>query len=209
MECSAFRTFHRRSGLPHVRRNATGVTVTPGEFQPFIATGENQFSWRRRGQHGVTLRMPADKERNLRHLPGDHPRPLNPTAGALDFVRDCRAHGGRRRCDERRPREAGWQSTRKLGCGVHLRCRVTAPRLSTRKPAPDLVPAAAIQTRRAARVYAGIEDAPQGRARRQGGRDALPGLTTSVDAAACARPGRMRRRPRSARCWVKQRLLGC
>src|ERR1035437_8109031 len=40
-----------------------GLAVTPEDFHPFVGTGEDRFLGGVAGKYGVTLDMPADKER--------------------------------------------------------------------------------------------------------------------------------------------------
>ena len=70
-----------------------GVTVQPHEFTPFVGTGEKRYLGGVAEQHGILQRRSDDKDRlyamYLEMIPGR----LQPTPGAVDFVKACRRRG--------------------------------------------------------------------------------------------------------------------
>lgn len=70
-----------------------GVRVEPHEFTPFVGTGEKRYLGGVAEQHGILQRRADDKDRlyamYLEMVPGN----LQPTAGAVAFVRACRRRG--------------------------------------------------------------------------------------------------------------------
>lgn len=70
-----------------------GTRVALSEFTPFVGTGEKNYLNGVAALHGITLRMPEDKDyvyqTYLRIIRGC----MKPMPGALDFVARCRAGG--------------------------------------------------------------------------------------------------------------------
>ena len=167
-----------------------GITVTPGEFQPFIGTGEIQFLGGVAAKHGVTLQMLADKARTyaiyLEIIRGR----LKPLAGALDFVHACHARGWKTAVATSADRVKLDGNLREIGLPESaFDAVVTGTEVTHKKPAPDVFLAAAVKLGVLPACTLVIEDAPQGvRAAKAAGMRCL-GLTTSVEAAALRAAG--------------------
>ncbi len=161
-----------------------GVKVIAEEFQPFIGTGENQFIGGVAAKHGVTLQMPADKDRTcaiyLEIIRGR----LKPFAGALEFVRACRGRGWKTALATSADRVKLDGNLREIGLPESaFDAAVTGSEVEHKKPAPDIFLAAAGKLGIRPACILVIEDAPQGvRAAKAAGMRCL-GLTTSVEAA--------------------------
>jgi HAD superfamily hydrolase (TIGR01509 family) len=70
-----------------------GLRVEPGEFEPFIGTGEDRYIGGVAEKRGVKLTMPRDKIR-MYTIYGEIARgKLQPLPGVRDFIAACRQHG--------------------------------------------------------------------------------------------------------------------
>ena len=70
-----------------------GLSVTRGDFAPFVGAGEDRFIGGVAEKYGVALSMPRDKERTYAIYLDIIKGRLRPLPGAVDFIHLCRARG--------------------------------------------------------------------------------------------------------------------
>jgi HAD superfamily hydrolase (TIGR01509 family) len=70
-----------------------GVTVSPGDFLPFVGAGEDRYIGGVAEKHGVALDLPSAKRRTYEIYLELVPRRLQAFPGAVELVRRCREAG--------------------------------------------------------------------------------------------------------------------
>jgi len=167
-----------------------GVAVKPEDFRPFIGMGEDRFLGGVAGKYGVTLDMPADKDRTytlyLEIIRGR----MHPLPGAHDFVVACRQRGLKLAIATSADRVKLDGNLREIGLTPDLfdAC-VTGDEVRRKKPAPDIFLTAARKAHMPPTAVLVIEDAPNGiQAAKAAGMRAL-GITSSFSADALSAAG--------------------
>ena len=140
-----------------------GVTAQPGDFRPFIGTGEDRYIGGVAARYGHALDLPAAKRRTYEfYLQMVHGR-LKAFPGAVDFVRHCRAAGLRTAVAS----SADWIKVEANLNAIGLvppewDAVITAERVERKKPAPDIFLAAAGALKLPPAACVVIEDAVNG-----------------------------------------------
>jgi len=70
-----------------------GLSVTRGDFAPFVGAGEDRFIGGVAEKYGVALTMPRDKQRTYAIYLDIIQGRLHPLPGAVDFIHQCRGRG--------------------------------------------------------------------------------------------------------------------
>lgn len=74
-------------------RQVHHATVQPDDFLPFVGAGEDRYIGGVAEKYGITLTMPRDKETTYDIYLDIIKGRLHPLAGAVDYIRRCRARG--------------------------------------------------------------------------------------------------------------------
>jgi beta-phosphoglucomutase len=116
-----------------------GHAVGPGEFKPFVGTGEDRFIGGVAKSRGITLDLARAKARMYSIYLEIIPERLQPLPGAVDFVTRCRSEG----CRIAVASSADWVKVEAnlgaVGLGSQVFDAVVHGGMVTRKkPAPDV-----------------------------------------------------------------------
>ena len=164
-------------------RERHGISVRPGEFQPFVGTGENRYLSGVAELHGIRLALDSDKARTyaiyLEIIKGR----LQPLPGVAKFLAACRRQGWKLAV------ATSADAIKMRGNLIEIRLPretfdacVSGSDVEQKKPHPDLFLAAARKLNLPPETCLVVEDAPSGiEAAGRGGMQAL-GLTTSFSA---------------------------
>lgn len=159
------------------------VKVDPEEFRPFRGTGEDRYLGGVGQAHGVTIRLPADKNRAyeifLSHIKGR----LKALPGALDFTKACRERGLKLAIATSADRMKLNGMLPEIGLPAdRFDAIVTGSEVTHKKPDPEIFLTAARRIGLSPRDCIVVEDAASGvKAAKAAGSRCL-GLTTSLDA---------------------------
>jgi beta-phosphoglucomutase len=160
------------------------VTVQPGDFRPFVGTGEDRFLGGVAEKYGVTLTLPRDKERTyeiyLQIIRGR----LKPLPGVSTFIEACWQRALKLAVATSADRVKLEGNLREIGLPVEtFTACVTGTEIVRKKPDPEIFLVAARRLGLSPADCLVVEDAPSGvRAAKAAGCRCL-GLTTSFDAA--------------------------
>ncbi|MEI8314994.1 MAG: HAD-IA family hydrolase [Verrucomicrobiota bacterium] len=163
---------------------AYGVTVRPDEFRPFRGMGEDRYLGGVGKNHGVTLDLPAAKNRAyeifLQRIPGR----LKSLPGAQEFIASCRARGLKLALATSADRMKLNGMLPEIGLPHRLfDAIVTGSDVANKKPNPEIFLTAARLIGLLAASCLVVEDAASGvQAAKAAGSRCLA-LTTSLDAA--------------------------
>jgi HAD superfamily hydrolase (TIGR01509 family) len=159
------------------------VQVDPAEFRPFRGMGEDRYLGGVAQLHGVSLRLPADKNRAyaifLERIKGR----LRPLPGALEFTLACRRRGLKLAIATSADRMKLNGMLPEIGLPAErFDVIVTGSDITHKKPDPEIFLTAAGRLGLPARECLVVEDADSGvRAAKAAGCRCLA-LTTSLDA---------------------------
>lgn len=164
-------------------RERYGLVLRRGEFSPFIGTGEDRFLGGPAEKHGVRINLPADKDRTYAIYLAVIRGKLKPLAGAVKFIRGCRARGLKLAVATSADRVKMNGNLNEIGLAPKLfDALVCGNETERKKPHPDIFLLAARKMNLPPADCLVIEDAPNGiRAAKAAGMRAL-GLTTSFNA---------------------------
>lgn len=157
-----------------------GTTVRPDDFLPFVGAGEDRYLGGVAAKHGVALRMPDDKARTyaiyLEIIRGR----LGPLPGAVEFVRNCRAHGLKTAVATSADRVKLEGNLREIGLPAErFDACITGDDIVRKKPDPEIFLKAAAAVGLPASACVVVEDAPNGiRAAKAAGAGCI-GVTSS------------------------------
>jgi HAD superfamily hydrolase (TIGR01509 family) len=159
------------------------VTVQPDEFRPFRGMGEDRYLGGVGKQHGITISLPADKNRAyeifLHHIKDR----LKPLPGALEFTQACRQRGLKMAIASSADRMKLAGMLPEIGLPPErFDAVVTGSDVTHKKPHPEIFLTAAERIGLPAEQCIVVEDAASGvQAARAAGCRCLA-LTTSLDA---------------------------
>ena len=157
-----------------------GADVVPTDFHPFSGTGEDQYLGGVAKKYGVTLRMPADKDRAYEIYLDMIKGRLPPLPGAVDFIAGLRRRGMPLAVASSADRVKVNGNLKQIGIPPEtFKAVVTGTEIARKKPFPDLFLAAAVHLGLPPAQCMVVEDTASGiRAAKAAGCACL-GLTTS------------------------------
>jgi beta-phosphoglucomutase len=140
-----------------------GLIVRPGDFVPFVGTGENRYIGGVAEKYGIALDIPSAKRRTyeiyLELVPGQ----LEAFPGARELVLECRRGGLRTAVASSADAVKIEANLRKIGLPVDSwDAIVTGEDVERRKPEPDIFLAASRSLRLAPHYCTVVEDAING-----------------------------------------------
>ena len=116
-----------------------GLVVQPGDFHPFVGTGENRYLGGVAEQYGMTLDIVAAKARTYELYLAMVPERLEAFPGAVELVRRCRAAGWVCAVASSADRIKIEANLNKIGLPPGTwQAIVTAEDVERRKPDPDI-----------------------------------------------------------------------
>ena len=160
-----------------------GTAVQPDDFLPFVGTGEDRYIGGVAAKHGVTLAMPADKERTYEIYLDIIRGRLEPLPGAKSFIEDCRRRGLKLAVATSADQVKLQGNLQQIGLPVdRFDAVITGSEVERKKPSPDIFQLAAKRLGLTNAECLVVEDATNGvQAATAAGSLAL-GLTTSFPA---------------------------
>ena len=161
-----------------------GATIHPDEFRPFRGMGEDRYLGGVAQKHGVTLDMPANKNRAYEIFLQRIRNRLHPLPGAAEFIATCRARGLKLAVATSADRLKLNGMLPEIGLPHRLfDAIVTGTEVTRKKPDPEIFLTAAKRIGLPAAACLVVEDAASGvQAAKAAGSRCLA-LTTSLDAA--------------------------
>ena len=160
-----------------------GRTVKPEDFRPFVGTGEDRFLGGVAEKYGVSLDMPADKDRTYAIYLDIIRGRMHPLPGVVEFIAACRRRGLKLAIatSADHVKLAGNLSEIGLTLDLFNAC-VTGNEVRRKKPAPDIFLKAAHKAQMAPSAVLVIEDAPNGIQAAQAAGMRVLGITSSFNA---------------------------